>query len=101
MKTKDRQQRGCAHEAWCGQPAPTCRGPVRCQGGVPPPQELAGRGCVRTSLFDPLPNPRYLRARSYRRLKAFLMAAEALLQAWSSGMARKAALKGSAWMGPS
>jgi len=29
------------------------------------------------------------------------MAAEALLQAWSSGMARKAALKGSAWMGPS
>ena len=69
--------------------------------GVPPPQELAGRGCVRTSLFDPLPNPRYLRARSHRRLKALLMAAEALLQAWSSGMARKAALNGSAWMGPS
>jgi len=43
--------------------------------------QLAGRGCVRTSLFDPLPNPRYLRARSYRRLKALLMAAEALLQA--------------------
>lgn len=40
------------------------------------------------------------RARSHRRLKALLMAAEALLQAWSSGMARKAALKGSAWMGP-
>ena len=60
------------------------------------PQVLAGRGCVRTSLFEPLSIPRYLRARSHRRLKALLMAAEALLQAWSSGMARKAALKGSA-----
>jgi len=59
----------------CGQPAPTCRGPARCQGGVPLPQEPAGRGCVRTSLFDPVPNPRYLRARSHRRLKALLMAA--------------------------
>ena len=32
---------------------------------------------------------------------AVFMAARALAQAWSSGSARKAALKGSAWTGPS
>ena len=46
-----------ASEAWCGRPA-------RGQGGVSPPQELARRGCVRTSPFNPLPNPRYLRGQS-------------------------------------
>jgi hypothetical protein len=37
----------------------------------------------------------------YNRLKALFMAAEALVQAWLSDLARRAALKGSGWMGPS
>jgi len=41
------------------------------------------------------------RARGYNRLKALFMAAEALVQAWLSDLARSAALKGSGWMGPS
>ena len=35
------------------------------------------------------------------RVKALFMAEEALAQAWSSGRARRAALKGSGWTGPS
>ena len=40
-------------------------------------------------------------ARGYTRLKALFMAAEALVQAWLSDSARRVALKGSGWMGPS
>ena len=41
------------------------------------------------------------RARDYNRLKDLFMAAEALVQASLNDLARKAALKGSGWMGPS
>jgi hypothetical protein len=38
---------------------------------------------------------------AYIMLNAFFMAAEVAEQAWSMGIARRGALKGSAWMGPS
>ena len=47
-------------------------------------------------------NARYKHGpRGYNRLKALFMAAEAMVQAWLSDLARNAALKGSGWIGPS
>jgi hypothetical protein len=51
--------------------------------------------------MSPERGTRPARARGYNRLKALFMAAEALVQAWLSDLARRAALKGSGWMGPS
>lgn len=70
-------------------------------GAVEPEEHIRPQEARRECRFRTGGTRTAARDRGYNWPKAVFMAAEALAQAWSSDLARRAALKGSGWMGPS